>query len=219
VSGTLVAGVAVNKPGGVLGGLDAPFVVTPGEWRHWRLAVRRLGTRTTTTILWIDGTEQARLQWSSTEFEPTGLRAGIGLISPGATATVRCDSVRVTERHAPPFPALTVPPPPGPGDRIERGRLLVAPNVLERDRAPGAFVVIGARGDPGATATLHVLDAGGRRVRTLSVALDAGGLAEVRYDGRDDRAAALRPGLYWVVARGGGVTGRTRFLVAGGGPR
>ncbi len=111
VSGNLVAGIAVENPGPVLNGLDNAFIVPTGAWHHWRLEVRRNGTRETTSVLSIDGAVVQRFEWSSTAFEPTGLRAGIGLISPGATATVRVDGIRVTEEHMPPFPPLTTPPP------------------------------------------------------------------------------------------------------------
>ena len=41
--------------------------------------------------------EQARLNWDSTASEPTVLRAGIGLLSAGAEATVLTEELRVSE--------------------------------------------------------------------------------------------------------------------------
>jgi len=41
--------------------------------------------------------EQDRLDWDSTTFEPLVLRAGIGLSSAGARATVLTDELRLTE--------------------------------------------------------------------------------------------------------------------------
>ncbi|MEK7766104.1 MAG: M23 family metallopeptidase, partial [bacterium] len=42
-SGALKAGLAGNKPGNIAGGIDSSYVVTPGEWHHWRLTVLRAG--------------------------------------------------------------------------------------------------------------------------------------------------------------------------------
>jgi hypothetical protein len=41
--------------------------------------------------------EQTRIDWDSTAFEPRSLRAGIGLSTEGATATVLTDELRLSE--------------------------------------------------------------------------------------------------------------------------
>ena len=68
------------------------------QWRHWKLHLLRLGTRETTAVLYLDGEEQARLNWDTTELEPEIFRAGIGLTSTGATATVLTDDLRLSEK-------------------------------------------------------------------------------------------------------------------------
>ena len=45
--------------------------------------------------------EQDRLNWDTTESEPTALRAGIGFSSVGAKATVLVDELRVSEASTP----------------------------------------------------------------------------------------------------------------------
>ena len=61
----------------------------------------RIGTRESTAVLSLDENdkmkEQARLNWDSTASEPTVLRAGIGLLSAGAEATVLTDELRVSK--------------------------------------------------------------------------------------------------------------------------
>jgi hypothetical protein len=72
-----------------------------GAWRKWRLELTRLATRETTAVLYLDAgarmAEQVRLNWDSTEHEPSRLRAGIGFSSVGAAATIWADELRLTE--------------------------------------------------------------------------------------------------------------------------
>jgi hypothetical protein len=86
---------------------DDPFVsddgaiITAGSWRRWRLELLRVATRETTAILYLDHggrmTEQARVNWDSTDREPQTFRAGIGFSSTGAAATVLLDELWLTE--------------------------------------------------------------------------------------------------------------------------
>ena len=48
--------------------------------------------------MYLDGGEQLRLNWDSTDLEPERFRAGIGLISTGATASVLTDELYLYER-------------------------------------------------------------------------------------------------------------------------
>ena len=98
--GLLLAGIVAKEPDGTFPDSDSAAVIAPG-WRKWRLHLLRIGTRESTAVLYLDAdgemVEQARLNWDSTAFEPLALRAGIGLTSAGARATVLADELRLTE--------------------------------------------------------------------------------------------------------------------------
>lgn len=100
--GLLFAGIVANDLDGGLNVANSSAIITPGVWRRWRLHLLRVGTRETTAVLYLDEDgemkEQARINWDSTSSEPEVLRAGIGLSSAGAKATVLADQLRVTER-------------------------------------------------------------------------------------------------------------------------
>lgn len=98
--GLLLAGIVAKEPDGKFPDSDSAAVIALG-WRKWRLHLLRIGTRETTAVLYLDEdgemVEQDRLNWDSTAFEPLALRAGIGLLSAGASATVMTDELRLTE--------------------------------------------------------------------------------------------------------------------------
>jgi hypothetical protein len=100
-TGSLRAGIIVEQPDGTLENSESPVIVVPGVWRKWRLHLLRIGTRETTAVLYLNKgqqlVEQTRINWDSTTSLPTSLRAGIGLTSPGATATILTDELRLTE--------------------------------------------------------------------------------------------------------------------------
>jgi hypothetical protein len=99
--GLLLAGIVAKDLDGGLKVANSSAVIAPGVWRKWRLHLLRIGTRETTAVLYLDEDgkmkEQDRLDWDSTAFEPLVLRAGIGLSSAGAKATVLTDELRLTE--------------------------------------------------------------------------------------------------------------------------
>jgi murein DD-endopeptidase MepM/ murein hydrolase activator NlpD len=106
-SGTITAPVylagiiAQEKPGGGFKVKDAEgpgSIISENQWRHWRLHLLRIGTRETTAVLYLDGEEQARLNWDTTGLEPKVFRAGIGLTPKGATAMVLTDDLRLSEK-------------------------------------------------------------------------------------------------------------------------
>jgi hypothetical protein len=98
--GLLLAGIVAREPDATFKGSDSAAVIAPG-WRKWGLRVQRIDTRESTAVLYLDEdsemVEQDRLNWDSTGSEPTSLRAGIGLSSARAKATVLADELRLTE--------------------------------------------------------------------------------------------------------------------------
>jgi hypothetical protein len=96
-AGSMLAGVVAKNSGGTTTGKNSAAIIAPNTWRKWKLHVLRLGTRESTAVLYLDDIEQVRLNWDSTGFERLKLRAGIGLASKGATATVLTDKLRLTE--------------------------------------------------------------------------------------------------------------------------
>jgi len=100
-AGFFRAGIVVEQPDGTLEDADSAGIIVPKIWRKWRLHLLRIGTRETTAVLYLDKgqqlVEQIRINWDSTTHDPTSLRAGIGLTSPGARATVLTDELRLTE--------------------------------------------------------------------------------------------------------------------------
>ena len=100
-AGLILAGIQAKKPDGSLTGIESTATIVTSAWQKWKLHVLRIATRETTAVLYLDDVEQTRLNWDSTTYQPLQLRAGIGLTSAGATATVRTDELRLTEVTAP----------------------------------------------------------------------------------------------------------------------
>jgi hypothetical protein len=100
-SHALRAGLVARNADDTLRARNGPSVIALGVWRKWRLELTRLATRETTAVLYLDEgarmAEQVRLNWDSTEHEPSRLRAGIGFSSVGAAATIWADELRLTE--------------------------------------------------------------------------------------------------------------------------
>jgi len=98
--GLLLAGIVAKEPDGTFRDSHSAAVIAPG-WRKWQLHLLRIGTRETTAVLYLDEdgemVEEDRLNWDSTASEPTSLRAGIGLSSAKAKATVMVDELRLTD--------------------------------------------------------------------------------------------------------------------------
>jgi uncharacterized repeat protein (TIGR01451 family) len=95
--------------------------------------------------------------------------------------------------------------------RVKQGGLLVGPNVI----APGGsgMVNLTMLGSAGGVVEVSIYDQGDRLVKRFSVTLNAAGLADQPYDGRDQNGARLAPGAYWIRASGGGVDDRKPFMV------
>ena len=140
--GTMRAGIiAREKPDGdfkVKNGDPPTSEIATDQWRHWRLHLLRIGTRETTAVLYLDGREQARLNWDTTELEPKIFRAGIGLTSAGATATVLTDDLCLSEKSRSAFVELNTPE----GDDVEvtpvGARTETTPVTVTFDQVTGA---------------------------------------------------------------------------------
>ncbi len=115
-SGALVAGIIARNPDFSCGSQDCfasssssftgPWLNT---WHKWKIYLERLGTRETTGVLYLDGVELTRLNWDSTAYEPTKVRAGVALTdADGATATVLTDELRLTESTPAPINQIDI---------------------------------------------------------------------------------------------------------------
>jgi hypothetical protein len=103
--------------------------------------------------------------------------------------------VLTSVREGPPPPAPASPPPPRPVLLQNR------PNPFN----PSTVIRLAVPGPGPAEAALRVFDVRGRLVATLlSGRLDPG-YHDVRWDGRDDRGAAVSSGIYFYRAEIGGI--------------
>ena len=91
------AGVIVKNPDDTVSPSNSAAIVAKDSWRRWKLHLLRIGTRESTVVLFLDDDEKLRINWDSTSHEPRKMRAGIGLSSAGATATILADELRLTE--------------------------------------------------------------------------------------------------------------------------
>lgn len=89
----------------------------------------------------------------------------------------------------------------------ERGSLAVLGAIPFRDRV--ALRLVTPRTG---TVRVQVMDAAGRLVRTLVDGAWPAGARDLAWDGRDDDARTLRPGLYFVRATGPGLDARRKLV-------
>ena len=97
ISSEYVLGITAKKPNGSAGGRSSDATVSVGTTRDWALNLVRVGTRETTAVLFLDGTEIERYSWDGRTYEPDGIRLGLGYTSGGVTATMRADDLVLTE--------------------------------------------------------------------------------------------------------------------------
>lgn len=159
---------------------------------------------------------------------PVAFRAG--RVQSGAGALTRIDLPEQTNYHWQAVDSLVLanvstsaacPPPADPG--------MGAPPFPQLDRpVAGSNIVRFETGAKAAVTTpvtlrfelrhadrvrLEVLDAQGRRVRTLAVYAAEAGVHEASWDGRDDSGVALPSGVYWASLRAGGERRGARVAV------
>ena len=82
---------------------DGTEVIATGIWREWGLHLTRIGTRTTTAVLFIDEDadnvldEHVRTSFEGVDRQPEIIRTGIGFSSRGVTADVDADDIVVSD--------------------------------------------------------------------------------------------------------------------------
>jgi hypothetical protein len=95
---SLVAGIVARNTDSTMKASRKNNVAIPiGNWRKWKLHLLRLGTRESTAVLHVDGHEEVRLDWDSTDREPDTVRVGIARSPAGGTATLYVDEIRLVE--------------------------------------------------------------------------------------------------------------------------
>jgi hypothetical protein len=76
---------------------------------------------------------------------------------------------------------------------VEAGQLVIGPNPFR----PGTTIRFGVPAS-GGHARVDVLNVRGRRIRTLLDAQQPGGIATLRWDGRDGAGVSVGAGVYFV---------------------
>jgi N-acetylneuraminic acid mutarotase len=96
--------------------------------------------------------------------------------------------------------------------RLRPGEIIVAPNVMDPAN-PASQVIFGLKGDPGETVSVDIYDEAGKFIGTVTVVLDPSGFGSGKIVGAEVNGRKLGTGVYWAVAKGGGVNARIRFAV------
>jgi hypothetical protein len=138
---------------------------------------------------------------------PIGRRGSIAVVVGGKIYAVGGDGGgTVLEGYLPP------PPPPPFVLHARDGRIVIAPNRLNRMKYARG-VEIAFKGEPGKLVELWIHDATGKQIAYYRVSADYSGEGRIVFDGRDKDANDLPTGLYWVKAKGGGVNDKKGFAV------
>jgi hypothetical protein len=97
-------------------------------------------------------------------------------------------------------------------DKVEKGKMLVAPNILDPSD-PAAKIVFAARGNPGAELVIEIYTETGVKVGVLHGRLDGTGLGTVELTRPYVEGQALSTGAYFARVSGGGVSDIKSFAV------
>lgn len=95
--------------------------------------------------------------------------------------------------------------------------LMIVPNKYD-PAIRGNVLSVFAKGNAFEPAVVRMYDELGALRRTLTLVLNADGRGVVRFAADDDQGNPLPAGVYWAIGTGGGVTGKTPFVVARGAP-
>jgi hypothetical protein len=96
-------------------------------------------------------------------------------------------------------------------NKLEKGQLLAAPNILDLSRDGSLSIYM--RGNPNAAVEVGIYDESGDLIGNLAVNLDSSGFGEAAIVNGTVDGRRLGPGMYWALASGGGVNAKKRFLV------
>ena len=142
----------------------------------------------------------------SVQFSATGSGTDAGtaaVVSAQATAGL-------TVTYNPPSATPYVPPPAA--GAVAKGRMLAAPNILDPGD-PATKVVFTFKGDPNGQTEIDIYDEARQYLGTLKGTIDSHGIGTVTITGLGVNGKKLGIGVYWAVARGGGVKDRRPFAV------
>jgi N-acetylneuraminic acid mutarotase len=95
--------------------------------------------------------------------------------------------------------------------RTGQGKIVVAPNVLDRSDSLSTRLGLTVRGSSGGKVTFVIFNAAGGAIDSVDITLDSSGCGTRWYTGPGN--SVLAPGVYWVKASGGGVSGKKPFMV------
>jgi hypothetical protein len=93
-----------------------------------------------------------------------------------------------------------------------KGKMLIAPNVVERSSGR-PYVFFRLIGNPGGSVSIRIFDVAGHLVTTIPAPLDGAGRAEVKWDVGTKSSTTILPGTYWALADGGGVSDKKALAV------
>jgi hypothetical protein len=166
-------------------------------------------------VAWLGGPDPAGpvtlAAGASRAFVWTYLVNGAGTVSLTATAVGTEGVTGGSEFAAGSATFVTTLGRPSVSGRLSPGQMVIAPNRLDPD-ADRATVFVYLRGTSGGTVELRIFDEAGLEVGSKTMTLDGQGygVAEIA---RTVGGRELDPGVYWILASGGGVKGKSGFAV------
>ncbi len=185
----------------------------PGGWTPWILSSRGTGGVGGGALLSASST-LATEQWSTIDVSNAIAMNGSTWIAVGApnrvhvVYQVRDNSVGGTDGMQLRYAVLDGPVPPAldaaPPTAVSRNPLQLVPNIV-RSGSPLSVRIVGSAGSD---ATLSVLDAAGREIRSRNVGTVAPAGTTLAWD-----VGVLESGVYWVRIRIGPYSAARRFVV------
>jgi hypothetical protein len=127
----------------------------------------------------------------------------LSTVEEGTITTTTGTTVPGTTSNGPLSPAVA---------RTGMGKLVIAPNVLER-KNPASVLGFALHGNAGGKVTIYIFNASGGGIDEFDLSLDSAGYGTHWYVGPNN--SPLAPGVYWAKAFGSGVNDRKPFMVVG----